>query len=374
MNFKLIIVTSLFFCLPIGILGGNNSKKANKSSLIQAQPVLQMFLPDLDCSAHSLKDAILGIKLFESEGNAEQEKIIKNQMLNLKYYQEFTKPFNKNLRLSEWDITTYLKKNNIENVFYFDTETINHESYNSLQGLVSNLEILKELAEDTYIKSFTISTGGSHLIACTIKKVDGNVIRAISMESSNAYAGLTPIGKVFKKNWLSVEQSIQRVIDIANDKVLVNKINLYKKYQMYLQMAERIAQSFGGINFVFDYLEPQKNPDLVLSEDLILDFTEKFTNYIRNTDDDQIYKLVYFIKNNKKIYVSKIEFLQMLFPDSTWWTDNSLFSDKVSPSGFLTKEEQAEIIKSIGVQKLLEEEQAEIIKSIGVQNLLDELQ
>ena len=355
MNFKLIIVTSLFFCLPIGILGSNNSKKANKSSLIQAQPVLQMFLPDLDCSAHSLKDAILGIKLFESEGNAEQEKIIANQMLSLKYYQEFTKPFNKNLRLSEWDITTYLKKNNIENVFYFDTETINHESYNSLQGLVSNLEILKELAEDTYIKSFTISTGGSHLIACTIKKVDGNVIRAISMESSNAYAGLTPIGKVFKKNWLSVKQSIQRVIDIANDKVLVNKINLYKKYQMYLQMAERIAQSFGGIDFVFDYLDAQKNPDLVLSEDLILDFTEKFTNYIRNTDDDQAYYLVDFMKDNEKKYVNKIEFLNMLSPNSTWWTDNSLFSDKVNPSDLLTQEEQAEIIQSIGVQNLLDE-------------------
>ncbi len=96
MNFKLIIATSLFFCLPIEILGSNKSQAAKNSSLIQAQPVLQMFLPDLDCSAHSLKDAILGIKLFEAEGNAEQEKIIANQMLSLKYYKEFTKPFNKN--------------------------------------------------------------------------------------------------------------------------------------------------------------------------------------------------------------------------------------------------------------------------------------
>jgi hypothetical protein len=158
--------------------------------------------------------------------------------------------------------------------------------------------------------------------------------------------------KVSPSDWLTEEEQAE-IIQSIGVQNLLDELQ-YKKYQMYLQMAGRIAQSFGGINFVFDYLQDQKNPDLKL-EDVISNFTEKFTDYIHNTDDDQIYKLVDFIKDYNKIYVSKIEFLQMLLPDSTWWADNSLFSDKVSPSDVLTQKEQAEIIQSTGVQNLLDE-------------------
>jgi hypothetical protein len=333
------------------------STDSNPAFLIEDITVAEQ--KSYDCVAHALKNAAFGIEFIE---NIHQRNICKNTLKKMNDYPEylqFTNFMKSRNRVNFLDLEHYLAtEKKLKNIFLFDyDEIMSQANFDNVAFWNKNYNYLKELLDNNYIKSFIIPSGIRHVIACTLRKTDGKVTMAILMESFNNKI-IISLEKAFMKlinsPLISNEQAVQRVIDIANDRVLTHKMNLYKKYQMYLKMAERIAQSFYGINFVFDYLQAQKNPDLELSEGLIIDFSKKLTNYIYNTDD-QAYKLVPFIKDNKKKYVSKIEFLQMLLPNSTWWTDNALFLDKKSPSNFITEEERSEIIKFIGVQNLLDE-------------------
>ena len=366
MNVKL-IMTALFFALSMNGSGGGGAAKDSDSFSTNPNHV-EFLINDIsvaeqksyDCVAHALKNAAFGIELIE---NIHQRNIYKNTLKKMNDYPEylqFTNFMKSRNKVNFFDLEHYLAtEKKLKNIFLFDyDEIMSQANFDNVAFWNKNYNHLKELLDNNYIKSFIIPSGIRHVIACTLRKIDGQVTMAISMDSFNNKI-IISLEKAFMKlinsPLISNEQAVQRVIDIANDRVLTNKINLYKKYQMYLKMAGRIARSFGGINFVFDYLEDEKNPDLVLSEDLILDFSNKLTDYIHNTNDDQAYYLVHFMKDNEKRYVSKIEFLKMLSPNSTWWNDNSLFSDKIIPSTILTQKEQAKIIQSIGVQDLLDE-------------------
>ena len=311
----------------------------------------------LDCGAHAFKNAILGIELLQSEDDPAKESEVQSRIGSYPEYKKMTAFMDKKVALNPLELGKYIESQGVQNVYWFDDRR--DIDAGSLTFWAYGSDGLKELLRPSYIKSFIIPSGARHTIACTIQKVDGVVTRVISMDSLrwNLFKMFGQAYKFLGGNVTSEREAVQRVVDLANDQELAEQVQLYDRYQRCLKMAQCMANSFYVTRFAYDYISTEYEEGQQLSQDLVDDFGRRFKDFVQTISMDESGDNRISDKDHAR-RLTRVPFLETFLPDSSWWTDASLFSDEHTPPDF-TEEERAEMIELMHLDELLAEVRGE---------------
>jgi hypothetical protein len=382
-NIKLIIA-ALLFCVSIHASSrGDGAAQESTQVAIEKIPTLNQWIHENNCGLHALNNARLGLELLNAKNEKEANNIRKNIKDKKSFYQfTYTLGFNENATnsikgLDELEMASLIEKlGATDDILIIIAEIINPNSEYTI-GLFSRLlNQLQNLSGETYRKGFVITNGGQHWIACAIEKVDGTVTRILSMNSARYASDSNPVAHWLKKIvapsyvGLTDEEAINRIVDIANDHSLSEKIELYDKYQRCLKIAKCIVNSFSKSGSFHEYTMAQYEINKILSQSLIDDFTQTFADLVKEIGMQNIYLSEKKNEKNETIYLSKFEFLQMFLPDSLWWTDPSFFTGDDAPTINFTPEQQAEMIELMNIESLLPEAEIEFNEQLTYQRCL----
>lgn len=346
MNKRYIFLVSMFFAQII----------ISSAVEIEQVPVVQQW--SLDCGAHALKNAVLGLELLENE-DPDQEQMIRDRMLNYGEYKSFSSFMSRKISLNNFQLNGYIQQLGVANVFVFMPRSFSN--MNTLRFWYHFGGVLGELVESNYIKSFLIPSGTRHIISCTIKKVNGQVVEAISMDSlrSRYFKVFNKvISFVTKSEPLTEQSSTQRVVDLANSADLVEQVRVYNLYKRCLEMAECMSRSFYVTELTGDYIIQQYDQERELSQDLIDDWARRFRDYVQTLSlDENSGERVSNHDFSREL--SRVQFLETFASDSVWWTDASMFGDENQPPQF-SDEQRSQMIELLNINGLLAGNSSEV--------------